>query len=483
MFEHNRMFDNINISKRPAMLLSSSNSSSSTVFDSVLFRDAFSTPAMRQIFSDHALVGRYIEVEIALARAQAKCGVIPLEAAETIARESRLERLNFEEMRRETDIVGYPILPLVHQLAPMCGDAGGYLHWGATTQDIMDSANVLQIRAALDIVEADLHELRGILASIAIEHRDTPMAGRTHLQQALPVTFGYKAAVWLGMFDRHQQRLDELRKRVLVVQFAGAAGTLASLGDRGFEVQRALADELGLEVPATTWHVARDGFAEAVNLLALITGSLGKIALDLMILASTEFSEVHEPFVKGRGASSTMPQKRNPISSELMLAASKAVRQNAGLMLDAMVQDLERATGPWHAEWIALPQSFLMTAGALHQAKFALSGLEVDAARMLVNLDQSKGLIVAEAVMMGLAPALGRQKAHDIVYDACRSANRDKLSLAEALQGNPIVTEHASRDDIARLTNPANYLGLAPQMVDRTVALSRACQPPSKQPN
>ena len=409
-----------------------------------------------------------------LARAEARCGVIPAEAAEVIARESRFERLDFEHLRHETDIVGYPILPLVHQLVAMCGEAGRYVHWGATTQDIMDSANVLQMRAALDLVDADIRALRGILADLARKHRDTPMAGRTHLQQALPVTFGYKAAIWLAMFDRHQQRLAQLRERVLVVGFAGAAGTLASLGDKGFEVQRSLAAELKLGVPTTTWHVARDGFAEAVNLLALVTGSLGKIALDIMIMASTEFAEVYEPFVKGRGASSTMPQKRNPISSELMLAAAKAVRQHAGLMVDAMIHDFERATGPWHAEWVAIPESFILSAGALHQAKFALGGLIVDAARMTHNLGLSKGLIVAEAVMMGLAPAIGRQQAHDVVYDACRTVNEQGGTLAEALAALPAVTQHFDRAAIDRLTDPANYLGLAPQMVDRALQHSAA---------
>jgi 3-carboxy-cis,cis-muconate cycloisomerase len=304
------------------------------------------------------------------------------------------------------------------------------------------------------------------------------MAGRTHLQQALPVTFGYKVAIWLAMFDRHQERLAQLRPRVAVVEFAGAAGTLASLGtsegNQGFAVQKAMAEELGLGVPATTWHVARDGFAEAVNLLALVTGSLGKIALDVMIMASTEFAEVYEPFVKGRGASSTMPQKRNPISSELMLAASKAVRQHAGLMVDAMVQDFERATGPWHAEWIAIPESFILSAGALHQAKFMLGGLVVDEARMAHNLGLTKGLIVAEAVMMGMAPHIGRQQAHDVVYDACRTVNTQGGTLAEALAALPAVTAHFDRATIDRLTDPANYLGLAPQMVDRAIALSAA---------
>lgn len=473
MFEHIDLFDVKSFYSLGLHMHSSF--SSSTVFDSILFRDAFGTQQMREIFSDHALVARYIEVEVALAQAEAKCGVIPPEAAVTIAQESRLERINFDRMRAETDIVGYPILPLVHQLVEMCGDAGRYVHWGATTQDIMDTANVLQIRAALDVVEADIVALRRILANLSRQYRNTPMAGRTHLQQALPITFGYKTAIWLGMFDRHQQRLQELRERVLVVEFAGAAGTLASLSGKGLEVQEALAHELGLAVPASTWHVARDGFAETVNLLALVTGSLGKIALDIMIMASTEFAEVYEPFVKGRGASSTMPQKRNPISSELMLAAAKAVRQHAGLMVDAMVQDFERATGPWHAEWIAIPESFILSAGALHQAKFALEGLIVDADRMRHNLGISKGLIVAEAVMMGLAPALGRQQAHDVVYDACRVVNEQGGTLAQALAAIPAVTAHCDRAEIDRLTDPVNYLGQCLEMVDRALARSAQC--------
>src|ERR1700754_3336152 len=418
---------------------------STTVFDSILFRDAFGTPAMREVFSDFSLISRYAEVEIALAKAEARCGVIPNEAADEIAKCTDVSALDFDLLRQETDIVGYPILPLVHQMVKQCGDAGRYVHWGATTQDIMDTAVILQVRAGLAIIEADIDALRGILADLSRRHRDTPMAGRTHLQQALPVTFGYKTAIWLAMFDRHAERLAQLKPRVLVGQFAGAAGTLASLGDKGFEVQEALCAELKLGVPASTWHVARDGFAEAVNFLALVSGSLGKIALDIMIMASTEFAEVYEPFVKGRGASSTMPQKRNPISSELMLAAAKAVRQHVALMLDGMVQDLERATGPWHAEWIAIPESFILTGGALAQAKFMLGGLIVDEKQMVKNLDISRGLIVAEAVMMGLAPQLGRQEAHDVVYDACRRANEQHITLAQALLADREVTSRIDR--------------------------------------
>jgi len=446
---------------------------STTVLDSILFRDAFGTPAMREVFSDFSLISRYAEVEIALAKAEARCGVIPVEAAEEITKRTDVSALDFDLLRSETDIVGYPILPLVHQMAKQCGDAGRYVHWGATTQDIMDTAVVLQVRAGLEIIERDIAALRGILAGLAKRYRDTPMAGRTHLQQALPVTFGYKCAIWLAMFDRHAERLSQLKPRVLVGQFAGAAGTLASLGDKGFEVQKALCEELGLGVPVSTWHVARDGLAEAMNFLALITGSLGKVAIDIMMMASTEFGELYEPFVKGRGASSTMPQKRNPISSELMLAAAKGVRQHAGLMLDAMVQDFERATGPWHAEWMAIPESFVLTAGSLHQAKFALGGLIVDEKKMADNLDISRGLIVAEAVMMGLAPDLGRQEAHDVVYDACRVANDKGMTLADALSADARVSARIDRATIERLTSPKNYLGLAPEMVDRVLAASK----------
>lgn len=444
----------------------------SNVLDSILFRDSFGTPEMRAIFDDRELLRKYVEVEIALAKAQAQCGVIPHSASEEIAQKCNADTLDFDLLRHETEIVGYPILPLVHQISKQAGESGGYVHWGATTQDIMDTAVVLQIRDAFDLIHGEISRLRLTLAGLARRYRNTPMAGRTHLQQALPVTFGYKAAIWLDMFDRHAERLAQARPRILVGEFAGAAGTLASLGDKGLAVQQAMMEILGLGIPSSTWHVARDGFAEATNLLGLITGSLGKIAYDVMLLAANEFGELYEPFVKGRGASSTMPQKRNPISSELMLACAKGVRQHAGLMLDAMVQDLERATGPWHAEWIAIPESFVLAAGALHQANFMLSGLIVDEDAMARNLDMTKGLIVAEAVMMGLAPYIGRQDAHDVVYDACRVVNEQGRRLADVLNSMPSVASRLDPQLIERLTDPTNYLGMAPEMVDRVLAKS-----------
>jgi 3-carboxy-cis,cis-muconate cycloisomerase len=441
-----------------------------SMLDSAIFQHMFGTQPMRDLFSDRALVRNYLVVEAALASAQAKVGVIPADAARAICSVASTLDVDEARLRAETEIVGYPILPLVRQLAAAAGEAGRYVHWGATTQDIMDSATVLQVREALDVIDGELIQLQENLSALARTHRDTPMAGRTHLQQALPVTFGYKAAVWLSGIDRHRERLAQLRPRVLVGSFGGAAGTLASLGADGLAVHDALCDELGLGRSPITWHVARDALAEAVGFLGLVTGSLAKIATDIMLMMSTEFGEVAEPFVEGRGASSTMPQKRNPISCELIVANAKAVRQKAGLMLDAMASDFERATGPWHLEWMAIPESFVYAAGACHQANFMLAGLYVDAARMRKNLDMTAGLIVAEAVMMAAAPAIGRQRAHDVVYDACRVALQEGKSLADILERVPEIADAlGGKAGIARCCDPANYLGACGQMVDRVL--------------
>ncbi|HTV43922.1 MAG TPA: adenylosuccinate lyase family protein [Stellaceae bacterium] len=444
---------------------------------SAIFADMFGTAAMRAVFGEPAFLVRCVEVEAALARAQARLAMIPGDAAERITAAAkrvaaRPESLNIARLKRETENVGYPILPLVRQLAEQAGEAGRWVHWGATTQDIMDTAMVLQIRAGLELIEADLDAARGHAADLARRHRDTPMAGRTHLQHALPVTFGYKAAIWLSALDRHAARLAESRPRVLVAQFGGAAGTLASLG-QGAEIVESrseLARELGLGDPPITWHVARDGIAETVQWLALIGGSLAKIAFDVMLMSATEFGEAAEPFVTGRGSSSTMPQKRNPISCELILAAAKVLRQHAGLMLDAMVADFERATGPWHVEWVVVPEAFGYAAGALHQSRFLLGGLVVDPARMAQNLGLTHGLIVAEAVMMGLAPVTGRNEAHDLVYDACRQAVESDRPLLDVLLETPAVAGPLGPEKLRALTDPANYLGAAPAMVDHLLA-------------
>jgi 3-carboxy-cis,cis-muconate cycloisomerase len=446
------------------------------MLDSAVFADMFGSPDMRRVFCDEAFLARCIEVEAALARAQARLGIVPPEAAAAISRAADPPpRLDLARLKAETENVGYPILPLVRQLAEASGAAGRWLHWGATTQDIMDTAAVLQIREGLRLIEDDLAGARRHLAELARRHRDTPLAGRTHLQHALPITFGYKAAVWLAALDRHADRLKELRPRVLLVQFGGAAGTLASLGPGAAAIgsRRELARELALGDPAITWHVARDGIAETIQVLALIVGSLAKIAFDVMLMSATEFGEAAEPFAAGRGSSSTMPQKRNPISCELIFAAAKIMRQHAGLALDALVTDFERATGPWHIEWVALPEAFGYAAGALHQARFILGGLIVDAGRMAQNLAMTHGLIVAEAVMMGLAPHTGRNEAHDLVYDACRAAIEADRPLLDVLLETPAVAGPLGAEKLRRLTDPANYLGAAPDMVDHLLAARR----------
>ena len=441
-----------------------------TIFESILYRDVFSTPAMRAVFSDDAQIAAYVRAEIALAVAEGEVGVIPREAADTIAQKAASITLDREALKHDTENVGYPIVGLVRQLSRGLGEAGRYLHWGATTQDIMDTAAVLQARDAVALIEADLAAVMDELARLAREYRDTPMAGRTHLQQALPITFGHKAAVWLSSLQRLAERLAQAKPRALQAQFGGAVGTLASLGDKGLAVRAAYARALGLAEPDITWHVARDGLVELVQVLATICGALGKIGYDVMILMATEIGEVFEPFSSHRGASSTMPQKRNPISSEILLANARMSRDAAALMLDSMVQDLERATGPWHGEWLALPQACLLAGGSLAQAKFMLAGLIVEPAAMKRNLDSTRGLIVAEAVMMGLAPALGRQTAHDEVYAACRDAAEHHDALLDALLRRSAISSALPREQLAALCEPANYLGTAGVMVDRVLA-------------
>ncbi|KAK3636421.1 hypothetical protein LTR56_014208 [Elasticomyces elasticus] len=446
-----------------------------SAIDSLLFKNLFGTAEIRAVFEDKAYIQRCIDVETALARAQAKVGIIPEQTGAKITNACSSVKLDYDKLSDETEVVGYPILPLVRQLTTACGDdAGKYVHWGATTQDIQDTATVLQMKAGLEIVEQKLRSIATILGDLAKRYRDTPMAGRTHLQHALPVTFGYKCAVYLSSFQRHLERLQQLKPRCLLVQFGGAAGTLASLGsgDEGLLVREALANELGLHNPIITWHTARDGIAEVINLLAMIGGSLGKLAMDLMFMSSNELSEVSEPFVPHRGASSTMPQKRNPISSEVILAASKILRANAGLCLDAMITDFERASGPWHLEWFAVPESFVVVVGALSQADFALSGLVVNTEAMKRNLESTRGLIVAEAVMMELAGHIGRQQAHDLVYEACKTTIEagESTSLFDVLIQDEQVKSVVEEVKLAELCKPSNYLGAAGKMVDEVLA-------------
>jgi 3-carboxy-cis,cis-muconate cycloisomerase len=447
----------------------------SSALDSAVFRDLFGAETMRAVFSDENRVQCYLDIEAALARVQARLGIIPEPAAAEIVRHCKAALFDMALLKRQTERIGYPVLPVVQQLVKLCKDGlGEWCHWGATTQDITDTATVMQIRQALDLVEQDIVAIADSLAGLAKRYRDTPMAGRSNLQQAVPITFGYKMAVLLAGMERHRARLRELRPRVLVGEFGGAAGNLSSLGTRGLEVQAGLMQELGLGQPEIAWHTMRDRIAEAGCFLGLVTGTLGKIAMDVKLMMQTEVEEVYEPFAEGRGSSSTMPQKRNPISSNYITACVAMVRQNVAALLDAMVEDHERATGPWEIEWIAVPEIFMLSAGALSQARFLVAGLEVDEKRMRANLDITKGLIVSEAVMMGLGPHLGRQRAHDLVYDICRKVIATGQSFLDLLAEDKEISAHMDRAALAKLVDPANYLGLAGEMVDRVLAMRRS---------
>jgi 3-carboxy-cis,cis-muconate cycloisomerase len=446
----------------------------STVVDSAIFQGVFSTDEMRHIWSDENRTQKYLDVEAALATVQGELGIIPQEAADEIVRHCRLDRIDLAELRRQTERIGYPILGVVTQLNNLCRDGlGEYCHWGATTQDITDTATVLQIREALDIVDRELTALSAALARLAADHRDTPMIGRSNLQQAIPITFGYKMAGLLSAVERHRERLDQLRARVLVGEFAGAAGTLASLETGAMQTQAGVCAALGLDQPVIAWHTIRDNIAEVGAFLGLVGGTLGKLSTDVKLMMQTEVGEVYEPFAHGRGSSSTMPQKRNPISSCYIHAAISVVRQHAAALMDAMVADHERSTGPWEIEWIVLPEAFCLMAGALKQARAIVEGLEVDADAMRRNIDLTHGLVMSEAVMMGLGPYIGREYAHDLVYDICRKAQAEGRPLLDLLDEEPTITKHLDREALATLCDPANYLGQSGVMVDRVLARRR----------
>jgi 3-carboxy-cis,cis-muconate cycloisomerase len=443
----------------------------SSVVDSAIFGNIFATAEMRGVWSDENRTQKYLDVEAALARVQGRLGLIPAEAAAEIARHCEVGQIDMDKLRRQTERIGYPVLGVVSQLTALCRDGlGEYCHWGATTQDITDTATVLQMREALALVEADLAAISAALAGLARRYRDTPMAGRSNLQQAVPVSFGYKMAGLLSAIERHRERLAQLKPRLLVGEFAGAAGTLASLEKGAMETQQGLMRELGLGQPVIAWHTIRDNIAEVGCFLGLVGGTLGKLSMDVKLLMQTEVAEVFEPFAHGRGSSSTMPQKRNPISSCYIHAAISVLRQHAAALMDAMVADHERSTGPWEIEWIVLPEAFCLAAGALRQSRALVEGLEVDEARMRANLDLTNGLIASEAVMMGLGPHLGRERAHDLVYDLCRDAIKHNRPLLDLLAENAEITKHLDRAALARLCDPANYLGLAGVMVDRVLA-------------
>src|SRR6266700_446286 len=446
-----------------------------TALDSSIFCDIFTTPEMRRIFSDEARTGYCLAIEAALARAQARLGIIPENAAREIVRQCRIENIDFARLKKQTERIGYPILGIVQQIVELCAEGlGEWCHWGATTQDITDTVAIMQIRAALELVEQDMAAIATALADLSRRYRDTPMAGRSNLQQAVPLTFGFKTAALLAAMQRHRERLAQMRPRVLVGELGGAVGTLASLGKDGLKVQAEMMKELGLGQPEIAWHTVRDRIGEVGCFLGLVTGTLGKISMDVKLMMQTEVAEVFEPFHEARGSSSTMPQKRNPISCLYIHATAALVRQHVAALLESAVADHDRSTGPWQIEWIALPEIFLLASGTLRQTRDVVEGLQVDAARMRANLDLTGGAIVSEQVMMGLGPHLGRQRAHDLVYDICREAATSGKPLVDLLAADKAISKHVGGKDLEQMCDPANYLGLAGEMVDRVLAIEAA---------
>ncbi|HVC34613.1 MAG TPA: 3-carboxy-cis,cis-muconate cycloisomerase [Chloroflexota bacterium] len=430
----------------------------------------YSTPRMSETFSREAHVREMLAFEAALARAEARAGIIPPAAAAAIAAACRADLFDVATLDREAAVAGTLAIPLVRRLTErVAGEAGQFVHWGATSQDAIDTALVLQLRGGLDLLTGGLLDVGSACASLAERYRRTPMAGRTLLQQALPITFGLKAARWLALATRQVRRLRELRGRVLVVQFGGAAGTLASLGQEGMRVTELLAGELGLAVPTLPWHAERDRIAEVATALGVVAGAMAKIASDVALLAQTEVGEVSPVAVTGKGGSSALPQKRNPVDATMALAAARLAIGVVPVVLGAMVQEHERAVGGWQAEWEALPNLFRYTSHAIERVHQAVQGLVVDPARLRANLDLGGGTIMAEALTMALAPRFGRVAAFHLVRAACERATALGVSLRQAALDDDQIRAALPSDAVDQVFDPAAYLGSTDSFVDRAL--------------
>lgn len=444
---------------------------------SSLTEGLFSSKGMQLVFSDRNTIQRMLDVEAALARALAVEDVIPQNAVAAIISACKADLIDADTLAKSVSSAGNIAIPLVKQLTAVVArtdaEAARYVHWGATSQDVIDSGRVLQLRDGIDLITTDLADLADALASLAHQHRATIMIGRTWLQHAQPTTLGLKIAGWLDAIMRHQDRLQELRSRVCVLQFGGATGTLASLGESGLTVATAIAKDLSLALPALPWHTHRDRMGEVATTFGLLTGTLGKIARDIALHAQTEIAELAEPLAQGRGGSSTMPHKRNPVACSAVLACAMRVPAMVSTMLTAMVQEQERALGGWQAEWDTLPEIASLTSAALNQLREVMSGLAVDAARMRSNIEITQGFVMAEAVSLALAPYVGRAVAHELIEEACHQAVESGRSLLEVLKSDPRMPKEFYSLRIEALFDPANYLGEAPAFVERVLAHHR----------
>ncbi len=447
----------------------------SGVFDDALIRHLWSTDELRAIFNDRNRVQKWYDYEAALALEQAELGIIPRAAAQEIAAHARVENVDVEEIAVEIRRVKHPLVPALRALQRLCKPGlGEYVHFGPTTQDVLDTATVLQIRDAHAIYVRDLKAIGRELYRLAETHKSTPMVGRSHGVQALPITFGHKVAVWLSEMGRNYQRLRQIEPRVFVGGMVGAVGTQASFGPKARELEQRLMKRLGLGVADISWQPARDRFAEYVCVLGILGGTLGKIANEIIILEHNEIDELAEPFSEGKLGSSTMPHKRNPSTVEAAVAVSRALRYNVAFMLESMVIEHERDGSAWRGEWKALPESCLMIGGLLAAMKYVLAGLVVNVVHMRRNLDLLGGFLLSERVMFALSGRVGKQTAHELVYEASMRGMERGISFEQSLMENTKVREALSKEELRAALDPTTYIGLAPEIVDGVLEQARA---------
>ena len=441
---------------------------------SPLLAPMLSSAAVRAACDDVAYLQNMLDFEAALAQAEAASGVIPERAAGAITAACKACSFDLAELAKAATLSGNLAIPLVKALtanvAKADSEAARYVHWGATSQDVIDTATMLTLRAGIDLLLADVDRAIKGFAGLAQKHRDTPMVARTWLQHALPMPFGLKLAGYAAALARSRRRLIRLRGESLALQFGGAAGTLAALGDKGLLVAEKLAEGLKLPLPEAPWHSHRDRIAETASVLAIVCGSCGKIARDVSLMMQTDVAEAFEPSGEGRGGSSTMPHKRNPVASASALAAATMAPNLAATIFAAQVGDHERSAGPWHAEWPTLPALLLVTSGGLAAIVDIAEGLEVDVKRMRINLDATHGLIMAEAVTFALAEKIGKSEAHRLIEEACKTAVADKKQLRDVLTAEPKVTSHLTAEQLAKLFEPMAYQGVSQTLIDRLLA-------------
>jgi len=435
---------------------------------------SLSTEVMLVTVSDRAWVAAMLEVEAALARVEARVGLIPGRAAEGIVEHCRVDEFDVAQLGKAAVRSANPVIPLVNALrAAVPKDAAPFVHRGATSQDVLDTAMMLIARRGLDLVIADLGRAAATAASLAERHRSTLMAARTMLQQALPTSFGLKAAGWLNAIVEARSELIRVRRRRLAVQFGGAAGTLAALSDRGLDVVRGLATDLDLPEPVVPWHTARARVVELATVLGIAAGVAGKVALDVVLLAQTEVAEVTERAAPGRGASSTLPQKHNPVEAIEILAAVRSINAQVAGLQSAMLAEHERAAGAWQAEWPALAETLRFAGGAVSRLASLLTGLQVDPERMRRNLDQSGGSIMAEHVVTMLGERIDRVMARALVDTAVTTATSTGRTFADVLRQDKTINAHVNENELALALEPGRYLGVSDALIDRALAAYR----------